>query len=139
MTPGGSPRLYIAYGDPRANFVEGLSGDAFDQIDRMIQDEQPGSELRELLEYLYYGACEEVPVDDNGRLVLPQAAREKLDLDDEAVFLGKGNRFEIFKPAESEATVDKVQSMLEKLGQGNEHFNPLSLAGKARQSGADGA
>lgn len=129
--PGGAPRLYIAYGNPSAKFLECLSGDAFDEIDALIQAEQRGTPLRAALEHLYYSKCDETSVDDTGRLVLPPAARDKIALGPEALFQGKGDKFHILNPEDGAAAEEDIETMLAALGQGNEFFDPLSLAGKA--------
>ena len=98
MTPGGAPRLYIAYGNPRENFIECLSGNAYDEIDAMIQSTQRGDPARKVLEHLYYSKCEETSVDDAGRFVLPVHARDKIGLEGEALFQGRGDKFHILKP-----------------------------------------
>jgi bifunctional DNA-binding transcriptional regulator/antitoxin component of YhaV-PrlF toxin-antitoxin module len=96
-----------------------------------------GESERELLEYLYFVKCDEVGVDETGRFVLPPAAREKLGLDGEALFQGKGRKFHILKPDDGAAADDKVLKMLEKFGEGKEFFNPISLANKRRVDPAD--
>ncbi len=134
--PGGAPRLYIAYGNPKANYLECLSGDAFDEIDAIIQAEKRGSPVRAALEFLYYSKCDETSVDDTGRLVLSQQAREKIGLEGEALFQGKGDKFHILNAADGASADQDVEAMLEALGQGNDFFDPLSLAGQA--GGQDG-
>ena len=103
LAPDGAARIYVAYGDPRVDYVECLSGDAFDEIDAMIRAEQRGTKLRQLLEALYYTYCEPLSVDDSGRLVLPQMAREKLGSPDEVEVRGRGDRFQITTPADEGA------------------------------------
>jgi transcriptional regulator MraZ len=129
--PGGAPRLYIAYGDPSKNFLECLSGDAFDQIDAMIQGEGRGTALRTLLEGLYYSKCDETTVDDTGRLVLPPAAREKINLGPEALFQGKGDKFHILSADQGAAAEESIEKLMAQLGGGREFFDPLSLAGRS--------
>ncbi|MEM7723269.1 MAG: cell division/cell wall cluster transcriptional repressor MraZ [Pseudomonadota bacterium] len=126
--PGGAPRLYIAYGDPTKNYLECLSGDAFDAIDAMIQAQQPGSKLRRALSYLYYTKCDATHLDDTGRLVLPPAARDKIGLGDEALFEGHGEQFHILKPEASDDEAETMAALLTELGQGDAYFDPLSLA-----------
>jgi MraZ protein len=126
--PGDTPRLYIAYGNPRETHVECLSGDAFDALTARIKAMPDGEPAREVLEQLYFSLCDEVQVDDAGRFVLPGPARDKLALDGEAVFQGKGTKFHILKPADSEAMKDRLAAMLDKLADGKEFFNPISLA-----------
>ena len=134
--PGGASRLYIAYGDPTKNFLECLSGDAYDEIDAMIQAEGRGTALRTLLEDLYYSKCDETTVDDTGRLVLPPAAREKINLGPEALFQGKGDKFHILNADQGAAAAENIEKLMAELGGGREFFDPLSLAGR---SGGEGA
>jgi len=126
--PGGAPRLYIAYGDPNKSYLECLSGDAFDTIDAMIQAQQQGSKLRRALSYLYYTKCDATSLDDTGRLVLPQAARDKIGLSDEALFEGHGDKFHIMNPTDSASEEDTIAALLAEMGQGDAYFDPLSLA-----------
>jgi MraZ protein len=135
--PGDPARLYIAYGNPTTDFVECLSGDYFDDLVARIEAMDDGESERELLEYLYFVKCDEVSVDETGRFVLPTAARDKLGLDGEALFQGKGRKFHILKPADGEAADDKILKMLEKFGEGKEFFNPVSLANRRRSDPAD--
>ncbi len=130
--PGEQPRLYIAYGNPAVDYVECLSGDAFDSLAARIRAMPDGEAQREVLVILYHSFCEEVQVDEAGRFVLPGPARDKLALDGEAVFQGKGDKFHILRPADSEATKDRLAAMLAKLGEGKEFFNPISLANPPR-------
>jgi MraZ protein len=135
--PGDAARLYIAYGNPTTDFVECLSGDYYDDLVRRIEEMDDGESARELLEYLYFVKCDEVGVDDTGRFVLPPAAREKLGLDGEALFQGKGQKFHILKPDDGAAADDRALKLLEKFGDGKEFFNPISLANKRRPDLAD--
>ena len=130
--PGGAPRLYIAYGDPKTNHLECLSGDAFDEIDAIIRAERRGSALRRVLEHLYYAKCDEISVDDTGRLVLPIAAREKIGLAEDALFQGKGDKFHILKPEDGAASEQGIEAMMAALGHGDDFFDPLSLAGQSQ-------
>ncbi|AHM05708.1 Cell division protein MraZ [Roseibacterium elongatum DSM 19469] len=126
--PGGAPRLYIAYGDPKKTYLECLSGDAFDQIDQMIQQLTPGSPLKKAMSYLYYTKCDATLLDDTGRLVLSQAAREKIDVDGEALFQGHGDQFHILKPSEASAADEDYEAMLAEMGQDDAYFDPLAAA-----------
>lgn len=126
--PGGAPRLYIAYGDPKKSFLECLSGDAFDQIDEMIQKLTPGSPLKKAMSYLYYTKCDATVLDDTGRLVLSQAARDKIGLEGEALFQGHGEKFHILLPSEASAADEDYEAMLAEMGQGDAYFDPLAAA-----------
>ena len=126
-TAGASPRLYIAYGDKSKNYLECLSGDAFDQIDAMIRRAPLGTPVRRALEFLYYQKCDETTVDDTGRLVLPHAARDKIALADEALFQGMGDKFHILNPSDAKDAEAQIDALIDSLAQGDEFFDPLSL------------
>lgn len=127
-SPGGQPRLYVAYGNPNKNYLECLSGDAFDAIDALIQARPLGCERRLGLSFLYYTKCEATHLDDTGRLVLPQAAREKIGLGDEVLFEGYGEQFHILNPAARQSEEEAMVALLSEMGRGDAHFDPLSLA-----------
>ncbi len=132
-SPGGAPRLYIAYGDPNKNYLECLSGDAYDEIDAMIQAEGRGTKLRRLLEIFYYKKCDETTVDDTGRLVLPLAAREKIGLGAEALFQGNGDVFHILTPEAGDEAEDDIEKLMAAIGgEEEEFFDPLSLVSQSQ-------
>jgi MraZ protein len=74
-------------------------------------------------------------VDEDGRIVLPQKLREKIDLDETAFFIASGDRFQIWKPetyaAEEEA---RTEAWLDEKGP---DFDPMSLL--PDRSGGEGA
>jgi MraZ protein len=137
--PGGTARLYIAYGNPQTDFVECLSGDYYDAFTAKIEAMDDGEEERDLLEYFYVTKCDEVAVDETGRFVLPTAARDKLGLDGEALFQGKGRKFHILKPEDGAAADERARKLLEKFSEGKEFFNPISLANKRKVVASDAA
>lgn len=126
--PGDAPRLYVMFGDTRNEYVECLTGNAYDELLQRIENMPEGESDREILELLYYSFCDLITVDDAGRFVLPQGARDKLDLEGEAVFQGKGRRFHILKPSDSQAAKDRLAVLLDQAAAGKEFFNPISLA-----------
>nr|WP_239025459.1 division/cell wall cluster transcriptional repressor MraZ [Roseibacterium persicicum] len=70
---------------------------------------------------------ETVTLDDTGRLVLSQELRDKIALDEEAAFEGHGEKFHILSPAEADQQAAAFAALLAELGQGDEHFDALSL------------
>ena len=73
-------------------------------------------------------------VDDTGRLVLPPAARDKIDLGAEALFQGKGDQFHILNPEAGKDAEENIEALLASLG-GGEFFDPLSLVGQSTNGG----
>ncbi len=121
---GQRPNLVIVYGDHRRKFLECYTMEAIDEIDRQIDALPRGSKARRMLERLMHGQSHPTQVDEDGRIVLPQKLRDKIELDGEAFFIASGDRFQIWKPdtyAEAEA---ETEAWLDSLP---EDFDPLSL------------
>ncbi len=85
--------------------IEARSRPVFQQIVDSIEALPHFSEERELLEATLIAGSEMLKLDGEGRLVLPQEMIEELALGDQVVFLGKGNRFEIWNEAAGRAHV----------------------------------
>ena len=111
-------RRVIEQGDPawsdsqRPNFiiVSGLKYQkrldcftlrAMAEIDRNIDGLPPGSPVRKRLERIYHANSIEAQIDEDGRIILPQNLREKLELipDEKARFVGMNDHFQIWKNA----------------------------------------
>jgi MraZ protein len=93
----------------------------------MILDMDPGTEDRELAELTYLTQSVEVESDREGRIVLPQRLREKLNLDEgEVLLMGSGDFVEIWPPDHYEAT--KGARLRAKLAGMRPGFDPISLA-----------
>ena len=45
----------------------------------------------------------ELPFDGDGRIILPPSLREHAGITNQAAFVGRGNRFQIWEPAAAEA------------------------------------
>ncbi|GAA0290921.1 MULTISPECIES: division/cell wall cluster transcriptional repressor MraZ [Rhodovulum] len=97
-TDGQRPQLVIVYGDHRRKYLECYTMEAMEEIDRKIAAKPRGSIERQILELTYNGQSHTTEVDNDGRLVLPQKLREKIELGDEAYFIGHGDTFRIWNP-----------------------------------------
>ena len=124
-TEGLRPNLVIVYGDHRRKYLECFTIEAIDDIDARIDAMPRGSIERKMLERLFHGQSLPTQVDEDGRIVLPQKLRGKIDLGDEAFFIASGDRFLIWKPdtyvAEEASAAD---AWLEAQGA---DFDPMSL------------
>jgi MraZ protein len=126
-SPETGARLFIVFGDPTTPHLIGLTGDAYDDITTQINALPRGSAKRKLLSKIYFGKCLEMVLDDTGRIVLPPALRAKIGLEDEAYFLGDGERFLIMTPEAAEEEDASIDALYAELGQGDPFFDPLSL------------
>ncbi len=107
--------------------VHGLSGclvgadSGLSQIDyqRMLRDEDRSpadASERNAAARRAFGMAHELPFDASGRFILPPFLRQKAGLDDQAFFLGVGERFEIWAPERLLADLgvpDDVKEMVE--------------------------
>ncbi len=71
-------------------------------------------------ERFLYGSAFEIELDDQGRMVIPQELRAFAGLTDEAVFLGLGNRVEIWSRAHWTEYEERLAKNIEHIA---EHFN----------------
>ena len=115
-TEGLRPQLVIVYGDHRRDFLECFTIEAIDQVDAKIDAMPRGSPKRRLLEKLINGQSLPTEVDTDGRLVLPQRLRDKIDLSGEVYFIATGDTFQIWKPETFERVDEaKTRALLDEL------------------------
>jgi MraZ protein len=69
-----------------------------EEIKEIVGRQPTGSALREALELVYFGECEKLKVDPDGRTVLPKRLRDHAGITETAVFVGLGNKFQIWEP-----------------------------------------
>jgi MraZ protein len=69
-----------------------------EEIKGIVGRHEAGSSSREVLELVYFGECEKLKVDPDGRTILPKRLREHAGITDTAVFVGLGNKFQIWEP-----------------------------------------
>ncbi|WP_323036295.1 division/cell wall cluster transcriptional repressor MraZ [Pararhodobacter sp.] len=124
-TEGLRPELVIVYGSEKRNHLECYTIEAIEEIDRRIDRMKKGSIERRMLERLYHGHSMPAQIVEDGRIVLPQKLRKKLDLEDKAFFIASGDHFQIWKPSTYEETeMAKVDAWLDAQ---DEDFDPSSL------------
>lgn len=103
---GTKPRFVIVYGGPQTHLlcftVAGMK-----RVEAKIARMQPGSRDRKLLERNMLTRSLVAEVDDDGRIVLTQKLREKIELDTdggtEAAFAGALDKFQIWNRADYDA------------------------------------
>ncbi|SDX18039.1 division/cell wall cluster transcriptional repressor MraZ [Allgaiera indica] len=132
-TPGARPTLNIAYGEDGRPYLEGYSVEGLSEMHDQIDQLPPGSDAREVMEDLYYSCVQEFAVDDDGRIVLSKDLRDRIGIDGEALFLAKGNRFEIWAPEVHKTR--RASRTREFLASQGEDFNPHALLAAAKGQG----
>lgn len=70
--------------------------DAWQEMAQKLMAESIGSADRLALQRFFLGSAVEIPLDDQGRILLPQNLREQAGLQKDLVLVGMGNRLEIW-------------------------------------------
>ena len=83
---------------PSGNCLEGYSVEGANRLDEKVSRMPTFSKSRRALERLLNTQSVHVQVDENGRIVLPQKLRDMFGLDEEALFAGMGEHFQIWAP-----------------------------------------
>lgn len=121
---GKRPQLVIVFGFDEWTHLRLFTMDAIDEIDAGISRMPRGSSERTYLETLMNGLSEEAEIDGDGRLVLPQRLREKIGLDDRALFMASGDYLKVSTPETYAADLRAIAAQMPELEPG---ADPLSL------------
>lgn len=78
--------------------LEGAGPDFLENRARVLDALDPLDERRAALERLYFGEAQWLGFDAAGRITLPEAIRSEFGLEEEAVFVGVRDRFEVWSP-----------------------------------------
>jgi MraZ protein len=121
----GRPRMVIVYGHDAQKQLQVYTYNDYRALAAEISALPRGSDRRKIMQSLILNKARPTEVDSDGRLVLPQALRDKIGLEGTAYFGGMGETFEIWKPEVFETQNASVTSkLIEEQGEG---FDPLSL------------
>jgi MraZ protein len=124
------PQVIVVYGDHRKKYLECYTVEAHARVAAQIEAMPRGSMERRMLERLILGLSHPAEVDTDGRIVLPQKLREKIDLGEEAFFIASGDTFQIWKPETYDTEeLARTEAWLE---QYPDDFDPLVLLEQAR-------
>lgn len=124
--PGGSPRMYLLYGEHLKDQLHGYTVEEFDAVAAQIKALPRGSKAKERLSTVFLGQSIKLDIDKDGRTVMPIRQRQKLGVTDgELYFSGVGDHFKIFRAEVYAKTVaEDIRSWLDGEEEG---FDPLSL------------
>lgn len=120
-------KMHITFGDPTKKHLECWSADSYARLMGKISRMKSGTDAQRIMVYYYKSMSDTVTLDETGRLVLSPELRDKIDLSEEAVFEGHGEKFHILNPAQADAQADAFAAILKDLAQGAAHFDALSL------------
>ncbi len=88
----------IAYGSFINPCVEACGMDRIEKISRRIEELDPFSEERDAFATAILGGSMQLAFDGEGRVMLPELLLVQASLTENALFIGKGETFEIWEP-----------------------------------------
>jgi MraZ protein len=121
----GRPRMVIVYGHTSQKQLIVYTFDGFKALAEEIRALPRGSKRRKIMERMILNLARTTELDGDGRFVLPQMLRDKINLDGTAYFAGMGETFEIWKPETfDEENAQFAEDWIEEMGPG---ADPLAL------------
>lgn len=91
--------------------LEGASAAYLDKRAAVLDALDPMDPKRAALERVYFGEAQFLNFDSTGRITLPEALRASFELNDEAVFVGVRDRFELWSPPREAAWAAKARDI----------------------------
>ncbi len=122
---GKRANFVVVYGMETQCWLECYTLTAIQEIEERLDMLQDGTEDQEELIYKFNSYVLDMQIDDDGRIVLPQKMRDKLELDgdEKALFISKGKHFEIWKKDKFEAL--KLEPVRARLAERGPAYNPI--------------
>lgn len=88
----------VAYGSLLHPCIEGCGMNRFMKLNERIEMLDPFSEERDAFATTIFGESVQLSFDGEGRIMLPESLIAQANLAEQAVFVGKGEIFEIWEP-----------------------------------------
>ena len=96
---GLNPNLVVVYGRKNIKCLEGYSLGSIEIVDNLVSNLPRYSKEREILERLLNSQSVYIQLDENGRIILPSKLRKLVDIENAAIFVGMGEKFQIWNPS----------------------------------------
>ena len=110
-----NPSCVLVYGRKGRNCLEGYSITSMTEVDDLVSRLPRYSRNREILERILNSQSVYSQIDDNGRLVLSARLRELVDIKNQAVLVGMGDKFQIWEPDAYAADMKDIDDQLSSL------------------------
>jgi MraZ protein len=91
--------------------IEASGIDRIEKLSESIDSLDPFSEERDAFATSILGGCQQMSFDADGRVLLPESLIEAAELTEKAVFVGKGQTFEIWTPEKFEDYATAAREM----------------------------
>lgn len=94
------------------NCIEGSSIERIQKFSEAIDDLDPTSRERDAFATVMLSEACQLPFDTDGRVILPKHLMELAGITDKAVFVGKGQTFEVWEPKKFEEYKKEAQERI---------------------------
>jgi len=96
----GHPQQVVLFPSRELTAIEGCSLAWIEKLSESLDDPEIDAEEREAIEFQVFASLQQLQIDPEGRMVLPQELAAYAGLGEEASFVGKRHTFQIWNPAE---------------------------------------
>lgn len=93
-----SQNYVVLYESSINTCIEGCSLDRIEELSKKIDDLDPFSSEKDAFATIILGGSSQTQFDKDGRILLPKNLTDFAKITDSAVFIGKGQIFEIWQP-----------------------------------------
>ena len=122
---GTNPSCVLVHSQKGKKCLEGYSISSINEVDDLVSSLPRYSRAREILERMLNAQSSYAQIDDNGRLVLSQKLRALINVSVEAIFIGMGDKFQIWEPKSYNDDMEKIEQEFETYDDSNNPFNLL--------------
>lgn len=109
MLSGGDFSGVVIYESSINKCLEGCSIERIHRLSEMIDDLDPYSRERDAFAATILGGAAQLPFDADGRIILPKPLMDMAGIADRAIFIGKGQTFEIWEPKAFQTYMEKAR------------------------------
>lgn len=101
----------VAYGSLLHACIEACGMNRFVKLNERIEMLDPFSEERDAFATTIFGESVQLSFDGEGRIMLPESLIQTAGINEQAVFVGKGETFEIWEPAAFSAHAQRAREL----------------------------
>jgi len=94
---------------PHAETIDAGGQPLYDLVAGLLADLDPYSDERDELATVLFGESEALKIDGDGRIILTEALRAHAGIEADVVFVGLGDKFQIWEPTRFEAHLAKAR------------------------------
>jgi MraZ protein len=109
QSPTGMASTLVVFRSTSLPALEACSQQHMEALAADLELMDLSDEEREAYELTIFGASQALPIDPEGRIVLPEDLREFVGIDDQIAFVGKSKTFQIWEPGAFNARMTEAR------------------------------